>query len=72
MIDFREIQVIDNSFELTETIVQNEQLIKDNRQLINLGLTICIILLGTVVFFSYKKYAEDSKNKVSQKFTVNK
>ncbi len=60
MIDSREIQVLDNSFELSETIAQNEQLIKTNRQLIYFGLTVALLLTGAILFIVNNKPREDS------------
>ncbi|TGV03399.1 hypothetical protein [Flavivirga rizhaonensis] len=65
MIDFREIQVVDNTFELTNTIAQNEELTKNNKHLFYLVLASTLVLIVASLYFSKKNYTEDSKDKMS-------
>ena len=61
MIDSREIQVLDNSFELSETIAENEQLTKINKQLIYFTLVASLLLVGITFYFVKDKPSDESK-----------
>ncbi len=61
MIDFRDIQVVDNTFELTETITENQELAKNNRHLFYLVIVSAITLITASLYFSKKEHVEDSK-----------
>ncbi len=63
MIDFREIQIVDKSFELTETIAQNEALTKKNNQLFYLVLASSLLIIGASIYFYKQSFNDDSKNK---------
>ena len=63
MKDIRELQVLDNSFELSETIGQNEELTISNRQLMYIGLALTSLLVGTILFIINNKPTEDSAKK---------
>lgn len=65
MIDFREIQVVDNTFEVTNTIAQNEELTKKNKHLFYLILASTLVIIAASLYFSKKYHAEDSKSKSS-------
>ncbi len=60
MIDSREIQVLDNSFELSETIAENEQLTKINKQLIYFTLVASLLLVGITFYFVKDKPSDES------------
>ena len=59
MTDLREIQVLENSFELAETMAQNEQMTKANKHLIYFGLTVSVLLIVTIIFIVKNKPSED-------------
>ncbi len=65
MIDSREIQVLDNSFELSETIALNEQLTKTNKQLIYFTLVASLLFVGITFFLVKDKTSKDSSKETS-------
>jgi len=58
MIDCREIQILDSSFDLTNTVDQNTELKKENKLLIYLGLSALILLIGMGIYLM-----KEEKNK---------
>lgn len=55
MKDFSEIKVLDKSFELNETIAQNERLTKTNNWFFYGGLISILLLAGTILFIANNK-----------------
>lgn len=64
MIDFREIKAVDNSFELTRTITQNQVLQKNNDHLVYLTAALAVLLIGVGTYLVYESYREDSNHKM--------
>jgi len=62
MTDLREVQLMDNTFELTNTIVENEDLTKRNNHLFYLVLTSSILLIVASLYFSKKINNKNSKH----------
>lgn len=58
MIDCREIQILDSSFDLTNTVAHNTELKKENRLLVYIGLSALILLIGMGIYL-----IKEEKNK---------
>ena len=58
MIDCRDIQILDSSFDLTNTVAQNTELKKENKLLIYIGLSALILLIGMGIYL-----IKEEKNK---------
>ncbi len=58
MIDCREIQILDSSFDLTNTVAQNTELKKENKLLVYIGLSALILLIGMGIYL-----IKEEKNK---------
>lgn len=65
MIDFRDIQVVENTFEVTGAIAKNKELTKNNKLLFYLVLASSLLLVIASLYFSKKINTEDSKSKSS-------
>lgn len=60
MIDFREIQIVDNSFELTQAIAKNQEVKKNNNYLKYLAVASGILVAGVAIYLAYQKSQENS------------
>lgn len=58
MIDCREIQILDSSFDLTNTVAQNTELKKENKLLVYIGLSTLMLLIGLSIYLM-----KEEKNK---------
>ena len=58
MIDCRNIQTLDSSFDLTNTVAQNTELKKENKLLVYIGLSALIFLTGVGIYL-----IKEEKNK---------
>ena len=58
MIDCRDIQILDSSFDLTNTVAQNTELKKENKFLVYIGLSDLILLIGMGIYL-----IKEEKNK---------
>ncbi len=66
MLDLREIQLLDNNFELTETIAQNEELAKDNKHLLYISIAGGLLIIGLSIYLA-KKHKDDKFENWSNK-----
>lgn len=61
MIDCREIQIVDNTFDLKNTVAQNQELKNDNKFLYWLAISAGLLIIGVSIYLAKEKNSENHK-----------